>query len=109
MANPSPESTFAAQDQNGRGLPCVALDNAMTPVSISGSSAQSAAFGANTNIIRVVSTTNCHIAFGANPTATTNDSYLPANVVEYFIVTPGQKIAFIQNSGSGSGYVAEVY
>jgi hypothetical protein len=34
--------------------------------------------------------------------------FLPSNVVEYFRVTPGHKIAGIQRSASGNLYVTEM-
>lgn len=80
-------------------------------ITVNGTSAQSAALGANTREIRVVSTTNCHINIGADPTAAATDNngiYLPAGVVEYFHVTPGQKVAVIQDSGAGVLCVAEM-
>jgi hypothetical protein len=80
-------------------------------VTVSGTSAQSAAFGNHTHEVRIVSTTNCHINFGANPTAAATDNngiYLPAGVVEYFHVSPGQKVAAIQDSAGGTLCVAEM-
>lgn len=80
-------------------------------VSVSATSAQSAAFGANTHEIRVVSTTNCHIKIGDDPTAAATDNngvYLPAGVVEYFHVSPGQKVAVIRDTADGSMSVGEM-
>lgn len=80
-------------------------------VSVAATSAQSAAFGARTFEIRVVSTTNCHINIGDNPTAAATDNngiYLPAGVVEYFHVNPGQKVAVIRDSADGTMSVAEM-
>lgn len=67
-------------------------------------------FGANTHEVRVVSTTNCWIRFGAAPTAAAaaNNVYLPAGVVEYFHVSPGQKLAAIRDSADGTLNVAEM-
>jgi hypothetical protein len=71
-----------------------------TPVSISGSSAASAAFKNTTNIVRVVCGANASFNFGASPTATTSNSYLPAGLPEYFAVSAGQgwSVAFISNA-----------
>lgn len=80
-------------------------------VTIGTSSAQSAAFGGDTFEIRVVSDTDCWINIGADPTAaatTDNNLFLPANVVEYFHVSPGQKLAVIQDSAAGNLCVAEM-
>jgi hypothetical protein len=66
------------------------------------------AFQAGTNVVRVVASTHCHIAFAGTPTATTNSVKLPPNVPEYFAVTPGQKIAAIRTTTSGTLHVTEV-
>lgn len=77
-------------------------------VAISGSSAASPAFSSQTSVVRVVSTTDCFVRFDANPTATTSHMYLPAGVVEYFLVTSGHRIAGIQRSAAGNLYVTEM-
>ena len=69
-----------------------------TPIAIAGASAQSAAFGANTRLVRVHAGAICSIAFGANPTATTNNMRLSADQTEYFAVVPGLKVAVISNT-----------
>lgn len=65
---------------------------------------------ANIHDVRVVSTTNCWVTFGTAPTASAaaGSIYLPAGVVEYFHVSPGQKLAAIQDSGSGTLSLAEM-
>ena len=66
-------------------------------VTTSASSAQSAAFNANTRLI-AISTPAAQavsVLFGDNPTATTSNIRLPANNMFFFGVKPGQKIAFI--------------
>jgi hypothetical protein len=68
------------------------------PVSVSGSSAQSAAFGGDTKLVRIDCDTTVSAAFGANPTATANSMRLPASATEYFQVIAGQKVAFITNN-----------
>ena len=78
-------------------------------VSVSGTSAQSSAISVEAKshaLVRVVSTTNCHLAFGNNPTATTSNLLLPAFTVEYFKMNTGDKIAAIQNSASGTLYIS---
>lgn len=74
-------------------------------VNSSGTSAQSAAFAANIEYVRVCADAACHIEFGVNPTATTSKIYLPADDVEYFKVSPGEKVAVI---GTVNLYVSEL-
>lgn len=65
--------------------------------------------GANTTVVRVYCTSDAHIAFGAAPTATTNDTPIAADAPEYFRVTPGvDKISAVQQSAGGSLYVTEM-
>jgi hypothetical protein len=64
------------------------------------SSVQSTAFGANTTMIRLACTQgHCHFAIGASPTANlTTSPILPVNDIEYINVRPGQRIAFIKDA-----------
>lgn len=66
-----------------------------TPVTTSGTSAQSSAFSDGTKMIRAWCDTQSAIVIGANPTATTNNMPMGAGAGEYFNVTPGHKAAFI--------------
>lgn len=74
-------------------------------VNSSGSSAQSSAFGANIEYVRVIADAACHIEFGVNPTATTSKIYIPASDAEYFKVSEGEKVAVI---GTVNLYVTEL-
>jgi hypothetical protein len=80
-------------------------------VSIGAASAQSAAFGDNTFMVEVtVNGTDCHIAFGDDPTASTDNHWRADGWNQYKRVEPGQKLAVIQDSGAGSGtvYINEI-
>lgn len=67
-------------------------------ITISGSSTQSAAFNANTRLIRVHTDAICSLAMGTNPTATTAMKRMAADQTEYWGVVPGDKIAVIANT-----------
>ncbi|CAB4139937.1 hypothetical protein UFOVP408_5 [uncultured Caudovirales phage] len=90
-------STFNP-DPNGVGA--VIGIGATQVFTVTTSSAQSTAFGANTTMIRIAATQgHCHFAIGANPTASTTTSpIMPVNDTEYIKVVPGQKIAFIKDA-----------
>jgi hypothetical protein len=78
-------------------------------VAVGAASAQSATFPDLTQAVRCVSTVDCWIEIGANPTAVATTSfYLPAGSVEYFSASYTDKIAVIQASGTGSLYVRAV-
>lgn len=80
-----------------------------TVITTSGSSQQSAAFGAQTRQVRVCAISNaCYVSIGGNPTATANSVLLPVGRPEYFTVTPGQKLATLQNTGAGTLSITEM-
>jgi hypothetical protein len=58
--------------------------------------------------VRVVVTSAAYIRIGNAPPATTADPYMPANVPEYFIVTPGESVSAIMASAAGTLHVTEV-
>jgi hypothetical protein len=64
------------------------------------SSVQMTAFGANTTLIRIACALgHCHFAIGTNPTASlTTSPLIGNNQIEIIAVTPGQKIAFIKDA-----------
>lgn len=84
------------------------IDGTTQTVSYDGSVATSNAVGAQTYAIRVAVTSDAHIKVAGTPTATTSDPFIPSGTVEYFRVTPGQKVAFIKNSAAGTAYVTEL-
>lgn len=67
-------------------------------LAMTGTSAQSSAFNAQTRVIRVHTDAICSVLVGSNPTATTAKKRLPADHTEYFAVQPGDKIAGITNT-----------
>jgi hypothetical protein len=81
-----------------------------------GSSAQSTALGSQTYFIRVSTAglvdgtnTGARIAFGASPVASATSVLLPLNWIDYFKVSPGQKVAVLGNSAAtGSLSVTEL-
>lgn len=67
-------------------------------VSFSGGATQSAPFNGRTKFIRVQADSICSIAFGVDPTATTDDLRLTAGQTEYFGVNPGDIVSAITNT-----------
>lgn len=76
-------------------------------VPVTASSEASAAFDANTTIIRIFSTVDCFIEFGDNPTATSSSHFCPGGVIQYFGVHNYSKIAAIRSTTSGTLYIME--
>lgn len=66
------------------------------------------AVGGQTRVVRIVVTSAAHIAIGGTPTATTSDVYMPANVAEYFLINPGEKVSAVQVSAGGNLHVTEM-
>lgn len=67
-------------------------------ITTSGTSAQSQAFAGSTRFVRVQTDAIVSFVFGDNPVATINNARMPANGTEYFGVTPGMKLAVIDNT-----------
>ncbi len=69
-------------------------------VAVGGSSTQSSAFNARTQVVRVHTDVICSIKFGTDPTATTTTARMGAGQTEYFSVPMGAayKIAVISNT-----------
>lgn len=61
-----------------------------------------------TTKVRIWASTDCFVAFGASPTATSSDMPITALQPEYFDITPGHKISAIRQSASGTLYVTEM-
>jgi len=82
------------------------IDTDFTPEThtVGSSSAQSGVITTGSGLIRISTTTHCHIKFGANPTATEEDLLIPEHHVEIFAFVSGQKIAFIAHGG-GAGEI----
>ena len=71
-------------------------------------SAESTAFGASVQLIRIVNLIACRYIIGNSPqTALATSALLPANTVEFVGVRPGQVIATIQEGASGVLSVVE--
>lgn len=71
-------------------------------IAYDGSVGIASAFGSATYQARLVASSGCCYRIGdGTQTATTSDPYLPANVVEYVTVSPGQQIAAIKAATNG--------
>lgn len=68
------------------------------------------AVGSQTYRVRVVCTTDAFVlnVDGAGVVTAATGAYLPAFSVEYFTVTPGQKVSAIQVTAGGTMYVSEI-
>jgi len=76
-------------------------------LSTNNSSTASAAFGSQTEYIRIVGDANCHFVLGASPTASATSALLPSGEIEMLKVSPGEKIAVFHGS-STNVYVTEM-
>jgi hypothetical protein len=80
------------------GVQVADLDSLVTdqsPITTSGTTAQSAAFSGDTKMIQISCDTQSAMAYGTNPTATTSSMTIPAGSFIYFKVSGGKKVAFI--------------
>lgn len=71
-------------------------------VAFTGTAAASTnAFGSQTRQIRIVANSACHYVIAGTPVATVSEAFLPANMIEYVTVNPGEKISAIQAATGG--------
>jgi hypothetical protein len=95
------------RDQAGNLYPNIVgkLDGSQVIVA-GATSTQSTAMGTETTLIRVATTnltgtaSHVHIKINSNPTATTSDTIIPCGMVEYFAITPGEKVAVLRGGGT---------
>ena len=66
--------------------------------------------GAQTYKVRVVCTTDAYVLTvdGATVATAATGAYVPALAVEYFTITPGQKVSAIQVASGGTLEVVEI-
>lgn len=88
---------------------------AIKNITLAATAASSGAFGAQTYQLRLSTTSACWYLISEDGTegatvaaSKTNASYLPANVIEYVTVTPGQKLSAIQDSATGTLNITEM-
>lgn len=77
-------------------------------------SVRSAAFGSRTTVVRMIASTDCHVAFGSaaapiTPTALSDGTcvFLKAGIEYYFGVIPSSKVAAIKDSAGGNLFITE--
>ncbi len=78
-------------------------------VAIGASSVDSSAVGSETRALLISATSDCHIVINGNPTATATSTLIrSAYPPLVFGCGPGDKVAVIQDSASGTLYVTEL-
>lgn len=94
---------FQIIDQNGQAIGNVLSPTTTEKQTLSGSSVQFAVNETNAvQAYRIVADAAIHYKLGTNPTATTNDVYLPADTGEQIVIFPGERLAAI---GTGDAYL----
>ncbi len=100
--------TRLVYDQLGKPIPVLSFrQGTRQTVAFTALSTQSTSFAKQTRAVRLVATTACYYAVGANPTATATDNYLPADMVEYVGVSGEDKIAAVRVTTDGTLHIAE--
>lgn len=77
-------------------------------LAVTSNAISSIATPANISEVRIVCSSACHVnTVGGTAAATDNNAFLlPAGVVEYFHVSPGQIISIIRDTADGTACVA---
>lgn len=88
------------------GFPAIRLGNVQR-IATSASSQQSTAMLASTTIFRIDCSQDVYVAVGQNPTATSSSFILKGSSYEYFQISPGEKIAVLQVSQTGTCQIVE--
>lgn len=57
------------------------------------------------NVVRLLATVDCHIAFGPAAAADANSMFLPANTPEYFACYGTDRVAAIGDGAEGALYI----
>lgn len=60
---------------------------------------------AGSQVVRLLATSDCHVAIGATPAATATDLFLPADTPEYFACETTDLVSVIQDTAAGSLYI----
>lgn len=79
-------------------------------LAVGAASVQSALPQSGVTIVRLFSTVDAWVSFGANPIAVAegpSSMFLPGGIVEYFEIRLDEKIAVIQATTSGNLYITE--
>jgi hypothetical protein len=95
------------KDQAGNLYPAIVgkLGTAQV-LTATASSLQTTAFGTETTLIRIATSNltgagaHIHVLVGTNPTATTSNTILPCGLIEYLVVSPGDKLAVLRGGGT---------
>ena len=92
--------TVLARDQFGAAIPVIYPGSSQN-IAFTAGSAQSAAVGAETTIIRVLALgADCRIAIGADPVAGAEATPVMERVPEFFAIRPHEKVAVIREGGN---------
>ena len=92
---------------NNVNYPNIAVGGTCQKISISSTSAQSAAIS---NVVHVTPSVDCFVREAASPVALADgtDHFLAAGATQEFQVKNGNKLAFITSSATGTVYIATV-
>lgn len=81
--------------QAGNQIPVRGIGGTSQDVDFTGGETQSSAVGARVGVVRLCADTDCRIAIGDNPTATSTSARLPADAIEYIGIKDGQKVSVV--------------
>ena len=76
-------------------------------LNIAAAATASSSFSSSSRVVRVFPTKDCFVEFGASPVATTTSLFCPGGIIQFFGVTPSDKVSIIQSDSTGSFYITE--
>ena len=77
-------------------------------VAYTGTAGTTVSVSSSTTKVRVWASTNCFVLIGYAPTATSSEMPMTAGLPEVLDIVPGQKVSFIRQSISGTGYITQM-
>tara|TARA_Y100000310_G_scaffold305671_1_gene346086 strand:+ start:2646 stop:2948 length:303 start_codon:yes stop_codon:yes gene_type:complete len=96
-------------DLNGNTIPAFNLGTVQKKAYTGTHGVIDNAVGADTRLVEVWASTDCHIAVGSAPEATTSTTPVTGKVAKILQVVGGtDKVSFIQQSSGGTGWVTEL-
>jgi hypothetical protein len=96
-----------AVDQHGHRVQALRFGTTIH-VAYTSTAGTTAAVGRRTSLVMIRASTTCFLAYGTNPTATTSDTPIVADVNYFVLCNPGDKFSAIQESSGGTLYVTEL-
>lgn len=100
--------TTQARDETGAPYPAFKMGTVQSVAYTGTAGTITNGVGEKTRLAVVHCTSDAHIAVGVNPTATTDDRPITAQVDVLVALEPGERVSAVQQTAGGTLYVTEL-